>query len=117
MFSGEALVYLVNIDGKTSNSDNGDKTRSVTSATGIVGIVDLVGIQTLQLGQSQGYNYSYSVEVPRLYYNYEKYCFFNNKLYEIRGVGKAKSHLNMLLNVCESNEKDVYDAIIKWLEA
>lgn len=116
MISGEKAVYIFNIDEDSVDESNGDRVVKVSDCKEIVGVIDLVGIQTQQLGQSQGHKFSYSVEVPRLYYEFEKYCFFENELYEIQGLGKAKSPSNMLLNVVKSNEQDVFNAIVKWME-
>ena len=116
MISGEKAVYIFNMDEDSIDESNGDRVLKVSDCKGLVCFVDLVGIQTQQLGQSQGHKFSYSVEIPRLYYDSEKYCYFNNELYEVQGLGKAKSPSNMLLNVVKSNEQDVFDAIVKWVE-
>lgn len=117
MISGEKSVYIFNIDEDSIDEINGDRVLKVSNCKLIVGTVDLVGIQTQQLGQSQGYRFSYSVEIPRLYYDSEKYCFFENELFEVQGLGKAKSSSNMLLNVGKSKEEDILSAIKKWMEA
>lgn len=116
MISGEKLVYIFDIDEDSVNADNGDRTLKVANCQGIVGFVDLVGIQTQQLGQSQGHKFNFSVQVPRIYYEFEKYCYFEDQLYEVQGLGKAKTPTDLLLNVSKSNEHNVLEAIIKWLE-
>ena len=116
MISGEKAVCIFNIDEDSIDESNGDRVLKVSDCKELVCFVDLVGVQTQQLGQSQGHKFSYSVEVPRLYYDSEKYCYFDNELYEIQGLGKAKSPSNMLLNVVKSKEQDVLSAIEKWME-
>lgn len=96
--------------------ENGDRTKEVVNGKLLVLKVDLVGIQTMQLGQSQGFTLSYSVEIPRYLYNNEKYCFMENQLYEIRSMSKAKIETNLLLNVSIMEDTTITEAILSWIK-
>lgn len=114
------MLYGINnvalIDLESSTNLNGDRIRTVKSGKILALKVDIVGIQTMQLGQSQGIIYSYSVEISKKLYKNEKYCWFAGHLYEIKGFGKAKSEVNMLLNVSKVEDSDLVVAVEKWLE-
>lgn len=115
MKCGIQNVAIVDVKSVT-NIENGDRTKEVTNGKILVLKVDLVGIQTLQLGQTQGFNLSYSIEIPRYLYNNEKYCFMDNQLYEVRSMSKAKSEANMLLNVSTLEDATVSAAILSWIK-
>lgn len=115
MISGVHRVALVDIE-STTDPLNGDRIRSVKNGKFLALKIDLVGIQTMQLGQSQGTIFSYSLEIARNLYNDEKYCWFANHLFEIKGFGKAKLEANMLLNVSKVEDSDLVKAVKQWIE-
>ncbi|MGN1200860.1 MAG: hypothetical protein ACI4R8_01160 [Candidatus Caccovivens sp.] len=115
MKCGPQNVAIVDVK-SVLNLENGDRTKKVVNGKLLVLKVDLVGIQTLQLGQTQGFNLTYSIEIPRYLYNNEKYCFMDNQLYEIRSMSKAKSEANMLLNVSMLEDSTVSEAILSWIK-
>lgn len=114
MISGDTVVVLADVESGAMNQDTGDRIKVVSSAKVLVLTVDLVGIQTLQYGQSLGNEFSYSLKISRMLYNNEKYCYFDSKLYEVKGIGKAKYPTDMLLLVCELDDDDVKTAITTW---
>ena len=97
------------------NPINGDRKKRVTQAKVIVATVELVGINTAQLAQVQGFNLSYSVEVNRVLYGKEKFLYFDGELYEVKTMSKAKSPVDMLLNVQLSNDRSAKAAIEEWI--
>lgn len=114
MVSGKKLVVIADIE-SVVDKETGDRYKGVTSGKKLALSVELVGVQTAQLGQAQGVNLTYSVEIPRIQYNNEKYCFFDNQLYEISNTTKAKLPTNMLLNVAKLDDIDIENAIKEWL--
>lgn len=114
MITGKKSIILANID-STLDPETGDRLKVVKGAKKLVGTVELVGIHTAQLGQSQGFNLSYSVEVRRVQYNNEKYLYFDSCLYEIKSLSKAKSETQMLLNVQRLEDAGIKAAIERWL--
>lgn len=109
-------VAILNVE-TIINTSTGDRVKAVTS--GHIGVyrVDLVGVQTQQILQAQNVLLSYSVEVPRRIYNNEKYCYFNNQLFEIVIATKAKEPTNMNLNIKKIEDKSLDKVIKNWLEA
>lgn len=97
------------------NPANGDRTKSVTRAKVIAANVELVGVQTAQVGQVQGFNLAYSITVNRVQYDSEKFLYFDGVLYEVKSMSKAKSPVDMLLNVQISNDTSVKAAIEEWI--
>jgi len=114
MTTGKKLVVIANV-GSTADPTTGDRTKVVTKGKKIAGTVELVGVQTAQLGQSQGFNLAYSVEVLRAHYGNEKYLYFDENLYEIKSLTKAKQENQMLLNVQKLSDADIKEAIELWL--
>lgn len=114
MITGKKAVAIVDID-TVKNVETGDR-ESVVSG-GIYGTytVDLVGVSTAMLGQSQGFNLSYSVILPRMNYSGEKYVYFDGNLYEIKALSKAKKANEMTLNVQELTDSDKKKAIEEWI--
>lgn len=114
MLTGKKAVAIVDID-TVKNVETGDR-ESVVSG-GIYGTytVDLVGVSTAMLGQSQGFNLSYSVVLPRMNYSGEKYVYFDGNLYEIKALSKAKKTNEMTLNVQELTDRDKKTAIEEWI--
>lgn len=114
MVSGKKLVVIADIE-SILDKETGDRYKGVTNGKKLALNVELVGVQTAQLGQAQGVNLSYSVEIQRIQYNNEKYCYFDEQLYEISSITKAKLPTNMLLNVEKLDDADIESAIKKWL--
>lgn len=114
MLTGKKAVAIVDID-TVKDPDTGDR-KSVVSR-GIYGTytVELVGVNTAMLGQSQGFTLSYSVILPRINYNREKYVYFDDKLYEVKTLSKAKKVNEMTLNVQELTDSDKKTAIEEWI--
>ena len=116
MITGKKLLVLANVE-SVQNAETGDRTKEVTNGKKIAGTVELVGVQTAQLGQVQGFNFNYSVEVLRVHYNKEKYLYFDSDVYEIKTTGKAKEKNKMLLNVQKFEDTETKSAIERWLNA
>ena len=114
MITGKKMVVLADIK-SVLDPNTGDRVKEVEHAKKLVSTVELVGINTAQLGQSQGFNLAYSVIVNRVHYSNEKYLYFDNTLYEIKSISKAKSPTEMLLNVQRLTDGEIKDAIEKWL--
>ena len=114
MITGKKMVVLADIK-SVLDPNTGDRVKAVEHAKKLVSTVELVGVQTAQLGQSQGFNLAYSVIVNRVHYSNEKYLYFDNTLYEIKSISKAKSPTEMLLNVQRLTDGEIKDAIEKWL--
>lgn len=115
MITGKKFVIIANVD-TVQDAGTGDRTTQVTSGKKIAAKVELVGIQTAQVGQSQGFNLVKSVEVLRVHYNEEKYLYFDSNLYVIRTMSKAKLETNMLLNVEKLDDAKIKKAIEDWLK-
>lgn len=115
MITGKKFVIIANIS-NTQNSTTGDRTKIVTDGKKIVAKVELVGVQTAQLGQTQGFKLDYSVEIARIQYNNEKYVYFDSNIYEIKSMSKAKQETKMLLNVQKLNDSEIKNAIEEWLQ-
>lgn len=116
MLTGKKFTVLANVETVQDNS-NGDRVKAVTSARKLASTVELVGIQTAQVGQSQGFNLAYSIEVSRAHYKKEKFLYFDKQLYEIKTTSKAKLKTKMLLNVEQSNDIEALTAIESYLSA
>ena len=116
MLTGKKAVAIVDID-TVKDPDTGDR-KSVVSR-GIYGTytVELVGVNTAMLGQSQGFALSYSVILPRINYNREKYVYFDGDLYEVKTLSKASSATDMLLNVQELTDTEKKSVIEEWIQA
>lgn len=114
MITGKKLLVLANVE-SVQNSETGDRIKEVTKGKKLVNTVELVGVQTAQLGQAQGFNFNYSVEILRVQYSKEKYLYFDGDLYEIKSTGKAKEKTKMLLNVQQSGDAEIKQAIVRWL--
>ena len=114
MLTGHKRVIITDIESRTANA-SGDRKKYVTSAKVLVCLVDLVGVNTSQIGQLQGFTLSYSVEVPRIQYENEKYLYFDGAVYEIKTLSKAKLPTNMLLNVQKIGDKETKIAIEEWI--
>lgn len=114
MLTGVKRVVIADTE-SVQNPINGDRKKRVTRAKVIAATVELVGIQTAQLAQVQGFNLSFSVEVNRVLYGHEKFMYFDGELYEIKTMSKAKSPVNMLLNVQISSDTSAKAAIEEWI--
>lgn len=114
MLTKKRFLVLVDVD-TTINVVNGDRTLTVANGQKIICKKDLVGLQTQQFGQSQGFIFNSSLEIDRTYYNNQKYCYVDSKLYEIKSISKAKLEKDMLLNVVEIVNAKITTAITTWL--
>lgn len=114
MITGKKLLVLANIE-TVQDVETGDRKKEVTGGKKLINTVELVGIQTAQLGQTQGFNLNYSVEVLRVHYNSEKYLYFDGDLYEIKTTSKAREKNKMLLNVQQSGDNEIKQAVERWL--
>lgn len=114
MLTGKKAVAVIDID-TVKDTETGDRKDTVTR--GIYGtyIVELVGVNTAMLGQSQGFNLSYSVILPRINYNGEKYVYFDDDLYEVKTLSKAASVNDMTLNVQKLTDSDKVTVIKEWI--
>lgn len=114
MLTGKKAVAVVDID-SVADKETGDRKDTVTR--GIYGTytVELVGVNTAMLGQSQGFNLSYSVILPRINYNNEKYVYFDGELYEVKTLSKAANANDMTLNVQKLTDADKAAVIKEWI--
>lgn len=116
MLTGKKAVAIVDID-TVKDTGTGDRNDIVSRGTYASYTVELVGINTSMLGQSQGFNLSYSVIVPRINYNGEKYVYFDGALYEVKTLSKAASSNDMTLNVQKLTDTDKIKVIKEWIDA
>lgn len=114
MQTGRQPVAILDIN-TIHDLETGEETKEVISGRKLIANVDLVGINTAQLGQAQGFNLKYSVEVPRMLYEEQKYVYFKNNLYAVKSQSKARLPVNMLLNIEESDDSAILEAIREWL--
>lgn len=114
MITGKKMVVLADIK-SVLDPNTGDRVKAVEHAKKLVSTVELVGVQTAQLGQSQGFNLAYSVIVNRVHYSNEKYLYFDNTLYEIKSISKAKNPTEMLLNVQRITDGEIKSAVERWI--
>lgn len=114
MVTGKKVCVLANI-GSVLDAGTGDRTKKVTHGLKLVNNVELVGINTAQLGQQQGFNLTFSVKTYRVFYNGEKYLYFDGNLYEIKSLSKADTPAKMLLNVQKLDDGDIKKAVEDWL--
>lgn len=114
MLTGKKAVAIIDID-TVKDTETGDRKDTVTR--GIYGTytVELVGVNTAMLGQSQGFNLSYSVILPRINYNGEKFVYFDDELYEVKTLSKAANANDMTLNVQKITDTDKATVIKEWI--
>lgn len=115
MLTGTKLIGLIDIQ-SVHDVETGDETREVVRGRKLAANVELVGVNTAQLAQVQGWQLSFSVEIERIVYNNEKYIFFDDKLYSIRTITKAKLPNFMLLNVQEETDPDAVEVVKQWMQ-
>ena len=115
MVNGKKVVVIVDIS--TDVDENCDRNPIVSRGKKLIAKVDLVGVQTLQLGQAQNVKLSYAIDIPRLQFDNEKYCYIDDQLYEISTITKAKEPTHLLLNVAKIENFEIANAIKNWLEA
>lgn len=114
MQTGRKRYILADIT-SVQDPETGDRVKQVSKAKARIGVIELVGVNTAQLAQIQGFTLSYSVEIPRVVYANEKYLYFDEGLFEIKSMGKAKNPVNMLLNVQKSSDESITEAIERWI--
>nr|DAH53910.1 MAG TPA: hypothetical protein [Caudoviricetes sp.] len=114
MITGKKFFIIADVE-SVADAMNGDRTKRVKSAKKIIDTVEIVGVQTAQLGQVQGFNLAYSVEIFRVSYAGEKYLYFDGNLYEIKSMGKARFSNKMLLNVQKLDDAEIKAAVEEWM--
>lgn len=117
LLTGRKQVVIADVTSSQQNLATGDRKKNVTRAKVLAAIVDLVGINTAQVGQVQGFRLTNSVEVDRVQYNGEKYLYCDGILCCVATMSKAKSAQKMLLNIVETNDADIKNAIEEWIDA
>lgn len=116
MFNLVRYLVVCNLITET-DPETGDKMKSVIDGKIYICNKDLVGVQVQQLAQSQNMIFNNSLEIDRMFYNEQKYCYCDNQLYEIKGVGKgSKPHL-MKLNVVKNEDAEIKQVIEEWINA
>lgn len=111
---GISRVVLVDVE-SVQNDKTGDRGKRVQNARVLACRVDLVGVATVQVGQSQGFSLSHSIEVPKYIYRNEKFVYFNASLHEVKMLTKAKTPTNILLNVQGLQDETVKKAVEDWM--
>ena len=114
MTTNPKICIFANVE-SIQDKETGDRVKRVVSANRFVCNVDIVGVNTAQLGQIQGFTLAYSVEIMRTLYKKEKFVYIDGVLYEVKTFGKAKSKMNMLLNVQEVKDPETTTAVEAWL--
>ena len=114
MFSNIRAIIICNITSIT-DSTTGNRTKIVESGKYIAANKQLVGIMTQQLAQAQNMNFSYSVEVDKMFYNNQKYLYMDNTLYEIKNISPAKDFHRCKLNVQALQDSEIKEAIERWI--
>lgn len=115
MLTGVKRVILADV-ASVQDMTTGDRTKVVSRAKVILKNVELVGVQTVQVGQIQGFNLTFSITIPRIMYDNEKLLYFGDELYEVKTMGKAKLPTEMLLNVQESSDTEAKKAVEEWID-
>ncbi len=111
---GISRIVLVDVE-SVQNEKTGDREKSVRQARVLACHVDIVGVVTAQVGQSQGFCLTHSVEVPKYIYRNEKFIYFNENLHEVKMLTKAKSPANILLNVQSLQDETIKKAVEEWM--
>lgn len=83
MFNLVRYLVVCNLITET-DPKTGDKMKSVIDGKIYICNKDLVGVQVQQLAQSQNMIFNNSLEIDRMFYNEQKYCYCDNNLYEIK---------------------------------
>lgn len=116
MFSNVRYLVVCNLKSDI-DAESGDTIKSVVDGKITICNKDLVGVQVQQLAQSQNMTFNNSLEIDRMFYNEQKYCYVDNLVYEIKGVGKgSKPHL-MKLNVVKNDDAELKEIIEEWINA
>lgn len=111
---GLKRVVLADVE-SVQNERTGDREKRVQTARVFACWIDLVGVATAQIGQSQGFRLSYSIEVPNYIYRHEKYVYADGELYEVKMLTKAKKPTDVLLNVQILNDEPTKKAVEDWM--
>ena len=109
-------VILADIDTRL-NEETGDRVKYVSKGRKLANAVDFVGIQTAQLGQTQGFNLSKTVEMLRILYQNEKYLMIGDAVYEVKNISKAKYPTYMKLSCQEIDDAEIMQALEEWKNA
>lgn len=102
---------------EVQQGDTGRLDYYVNKATACALPVDLVGVNTAMLGQSQGFNLTHSIVIDRGLYRDQKYLYFDNQLYEVKSLSRAKSIMQLQLNCQLCGQDKVLAAVERWLNA
>lgn len=116
MFSLVRYLVICNLTTET-DAETGDKIKSVIDGKIYICNKDLVGLQVQQLAQSQNMIFNNSLEIDRMYYNEQKYCYCDNQLYEIKGISKGSKPYLMKLNVVKNDDAEIKKVIEEWTNA
>ena len=114
MFSEQRLVMLCDID-TIIDEETGDRQKVVVHAYKVIGRKNLAGVQTQQLGQLQNMTFQYTIEIDRMYYQNQKYIWFENGLYEVKALAPTKEPKDCKLLVVKLEDADVENAIKEYL--
>ena len=115
MFSEQRLVMLCDVD-TLQDEETGDRKRVVVHAIKLIGKKNLAGVQTQQLGQLQNMTFQYTIEIDKMYYQGQKYLWFENGLYEVKTLTPAKLPKDCKLNIVKLDDADVENAIREYLK-
>lgn len=116
MFSTKKVLIICNLS-SVIDPETGNRKKSVVDGKIIICDKDLVGLQTQQLAQSQNMLFSNSLEIDRMHYNEQKYCYIDGNLFEIKTLTKgSKTHL-MKLNVIVNNDAEIKQLVEEWINA
>lgn len=116
MFSLVRYLVICNLTTET-DAETGDKIKSAIDGKICICNKDLVGLQVQQLAQSQNMIFNNSLEIDRMYYNEQKYCYCDNQLYEIKGISKGSKPYLMKLNVVKNDDAEIKKVIEEWTNA
>ncbi len=117
MFNRKVIV-LADMNSSVLDVETGDRKTVVKDGKIFVAKFELVGIQTAQLGQVQGVDYDWSVEILKFhYYDNFEYLYADEKLYKIENVTKAKNPQNVLLQISAVTNSTILEAIQAWKES
>jgi hypothetical protein len=115
MFSELKQVMLCDIN-SVVDKDTGDRKKTVVNSLKFVGRKNLAGVQTQQLGQLQNMSFQYTIEIDKMFYQGQKYLWFENSLYEVKTLTPAKLPKDCKLNIVKLEDADVENAIREYLK-
>ena len=116
LLTGRKQVILADVESE-QDAETGDRKKKATKARVLAAIVELVGVNTAQVGQVQGFRLTNSIEIDRMQYSGEKYVYCDGILCAVGTLSKARTAEKMLLNIAETNDAAVKNAIEEWMDA